>query len=55
MQEGDNAGVIGLVHEGRLDEVSLTFVRLLRQDVAVEGMLPLDFPGTGQLEPLLGT
>ena len=41
--------------QGRMRELELTLFRLLGQDVALEGVLSLDFSRTGQLETLLGT
>lgn len=37
-----------------MHQVTLALGRLLGQNVGVEGMLPFDFPGTRQLETLLG-
>ena len=37
-----------------MHEVALLLGRFLGQDVTVEGMLPLDFSGAGQLETLFG-
>jgi len=36
-------------------KVSLTFLGLLREDVAVISMLPLDFSSSGKRETLFGT
>jgi hypothetical protein len=38
-----------------MHKVALLLGRFLGQDVTVEGVLPLDFSGTGQLETLFGS
>ena len=37
-----------------MHQITLALGRLLGQNVGVEGVLPFDFPGTRQLETLLG-
>ena len=36
-------------------QITLLFLGLLRQDVAVKGMTPFDFTRSGKGEPLFGT
>lgn len=38
-----------------MGQVLLLLLRLLRQDMTLEGMLTLDFPRSGKGEPLFGT
>ena len=46
---------VRMVNDGHVVEVSLLLLCLLRQDVAVVGMLTLDFTRSGKSESLFGT
>ena len=54
-QQGFDAGHVRRVNCGRMNKVSLLFSGFLSQNVGVEGVLPLQLSGTGQLETLFGT
>ena len=46
---------VGLVNDGRVAEVAFALGALLGQNMAVIGMVPLDFSGAGKRESFLGT
>ena len=49
-----DARYICLVDSGCVGQVALLLRRLLRQDVTLESVLPLDFSRSSKLEALLG-
>ena len=54
-QQGFDAGHVRRVNCSRVNKIPLLLGGFLSQDVGVEGVLPLQFSGTGQLETLFGT
>jgi hypothetical protein len=48
-----NALLVGLVNRGRVRQVALLLRAFFGQDVALEGVLPLDFPSPREFETLL--
>ena len=54
-QQELNVAHICLVNKSRMGKISLSFLRLLCQDVALECMFSFDFPCSGKDEPFFGT
>ena len=49
-----HARYIGLINRGRVRQVALLLRTLLRQDVTLEGVFPLDLPSPRELKALFG-
>jgi hypothetical protein len=47
-----DARYVGLVNRGRVRQIALLLRTLLGQNVTLEGVLPLDFPRSRELETL---
>ena len=55
VQQGFDPAFIGWEHQRVMHQIALLLGCLFRQNMTVEGVLPLDFSGAGELETLLGT
>lgn len=55
IQHGLDTGYVSNVNHSGVRQIALLLGAFLGQNVRVEGVLPLEFAGAGELKPLFGT